>query len=385
MKRKLRMGMVGGGIGAFIGGVHRSAAFLDGQIELVAGAFSSDPKRSKESGEALHVAAARCYGNYKEMAAAEAALPAGERIDFVSIVTPNNMHFDVAKTFLEAGFNVICDKPMTFDLAEAKKLRAIVEKSGKVFALTHNYTGYPMVKEARALVAGGKLGKVLKIVAEYPQGWLLSALEKTGQKQADWRTDPKRAGASCCIGDIGTHAENLARYITGLRITELCADFTTFVPGRLLEDDGNILVHYDNGARGVLYASQISAGEENSLNIRVYGEKASLEWHQEHPNELIVKYPDQPRQILRRGNPYLSKAAQEATRLPAGHPESFIEAFANVYMAAAKAIDAEVHGRKLPKQLDFPTVEDGVEGMAFIETAVRSSKAKAKWTKFAKA
>lgn len=377
--------MVGGGQGAFIGAVHRAAANLDGQIELVAGAFSSDPKRSQASGQDLYVAPERCYASYQEMATAEAALPAGQRIDFVSIVTPNHTHFDISKTFLEAGFNVICDKPATFNLAEAKKLRAIVKKTGKVFALTHNYTGYPMVKEARDMVAKGKLGKILKIVAEYPQGWLLSALEKEDQKQAAWRTDPKRAGASCCIGDIGTHAENLGRYITGLKITEMCADFTTFVPGRLLEDDGNILVHYDNGARGILYASQISAGEENNLNIRIYGETASLEWFQEHPNELIVKYNDKPRQILRRGNAYLSKAAQDASRIPAGHQEAFLEAFANIYLAAAKAIDCEVHGKKMPKQLDFPNIEDGVEGMAFIETAVKSSQSKTKWTKFIKA
>ncbi|MBC2606805.1 Gfo/Idh/MocA family protein [Pelagicoccus albus] len=385
MKRKLRMGMVGGGQGAFIGAVHRAAANLDGQIELVAGAFSSDPARSKASGKELYIAPDRCYASYQEMAKAEAALPEDQRIDFVSIVTPNHTHFDVSKTFLQAGFNVICDKPMTFDLAQAKKMRSIVKKSGKVFALTHNYTGYPMVKEARDLVSKGKLGKILKIVVEYPQGWLLSALEKEDQKQAAWRTDPKRAGASCCIGDIGTHAENLARYITGLKITEMCADFTTFVPGRLLEDDGNILVHYDNGARGILYASQISGGDENNLNIRIYGEKASLEWHQEEPNDLIVKYADKPRQTLRRGNDYLSKAAKDNTRLPAGHPEAFIEAFANIYMAAAKAIDCEVHGKKMPKVLDFPNVEDGIEGMAFIETAVRSAKGKAKWTKFVKA
>ncbi len=375
------MGMVGGGIGAFIGAVHRAAASLDGEIELVAGAFSSDAKRSKASGKELHIDPARCYGSYQEMAQAEARLPVDERIDFVSIVTPNHTHFDISKTFLEAGFNVVCDKPMTFDLAQAKKLRTIVEKSGKVFALTHNYTGYPMVKEARQLVKTGKLGKILKIVVEYPQGWLLTALENENQKQAAWRTDPKQAGASCCIGDIGTHAENLARYITGLRITELCADFTTFVPGRQLEDDGNLLVRYDNGARGILYASQISGGEENNLNIRIYGEKASLEWFQEHPNELVVKYSDKPRQTLRRGNDYLSQAAKDATRLPPGHPEAFIEAFANIYRAAARSIDREVHGKKPLKNPDFPTVEDGVEGMAFIETAVKSAKSKAKWTR----
>jgi len=378
------MGMVGGGIGAFIGGVHRMAANLDGQIELVAGAFSSDSKRSKTSGKELYLDPKRVYGSYQEMAKAEAALPADERIDFVTIVTPNSTHFEIAKVFLQAGFNVICDKPMTFDLAQAKALRKVVEKSGKIFALTHNYTGYPMVKEARDMLKKGKLGKVLKIVAEYPQGWLLTALEKQDSKQAAWRTDPAQAGASCCIGDIGTHAENLGRYITGLKITEMCAEFTTFVSGRKLEDDGNILVRYDNGAKGILYASQVSGGDENNLNIRIYGTKASIEWHQEHPNELIVKYPDKPRQIIRRGNGYVSKVAEENTRLPFGHPEAFIEAFANVYLAAAKAIRAEVSGKKIPKNLDFPNVEDGVEGMAFIETAVKSANSKSKWTKMAK-
>jgi predicted dehydrogenase len=384
MKRKLRMGMVGGGHGAFIGAVHRMAANLDGRIELVAGAFSSDPKRSKASGEELLLNPARVYASYEEMAAKEASLPQDQRIDFVSIVTPNASHFAIAKTFLEAGFNVVCDKPMTFDLGQARKLREIVRKSGKVFALTHNYTGYPMVKEARELVRSGKLGKILKIVAEYPQGWLISDIEKGGQKQAAWRTDPKQAGASCCIGDIGTHAENLGRYITGLRIEEICAEFSTFVKGRQLEDDGNLLVRYEGGAKGVLYASQISAGEENNLNIRIYGTKASLEWHQEHPNELTVKYPDAPRQILRRGNGYVSDAAKAATRLPFGHPEAFIEAFANIYAEAAKAIAAEVSGKRIPKA-DFPNVEDGVEGMAFIATAVKSAQSKSKWVKMLRA
>jgi predicted dehydrogenase len=384
MKRKLRMGMVGGGHGAFIGAVHRMAANLDGRIELVAGAFSSDPKRSKASGEELLLNPARVYASYEEMAAKEASLPQDQRIDFVSIVTPNASHFAIAKTFLEAGFNVVCDKPMTFDLGQARKLREIVRKSGKVFALTHNYTGYPMVKEARELVRSGKLGKILKIVAEYPQGWLISDIEKGGQKQAAWRTDPKQAGASCCIGDIGTHAENLGRYITGLRIEEICAEFSTFVKGRQLEDDGNLLVRYEGGAKGVLYASQISAGEENNLNIRIYGTKASLEWHQEHPNELTVKYPDAPRQILRRGNGYVSDAAKAATRLPFGHPEAFIEAFANIYAEAAKAIAAEVSGKRIPKA-DFPNVDDGVEGMAFIATAVKSAQSKSKWVKMLRA
>jgi predicted dehydrogenase len=376
------MGMVGGGRDAFIGAVHRMAANLDGRIELVAGCFSSDAKKSRASGRDLFLDPKRVYTDFRAMAGAEAALPEGERIDFVSVVTPNHLHFPVAEAFLKAGINVVCDKPMCFDLAEAKKLRALVRRSKKVFALTHNYTGYPMVKEARELVRKGKLGRVLKIVAEYPQGWLLSAIEKEDQKQAAWRTDPKRAGASCCMGDIGTHAENLGRYITGLEIDEICAEFTTFVPGRKLEDDGNCLVRYKGGAKGVLYASQVSAGEENNLNIRVYGSKASLEWQQEHPNELVMKFPDQPRKILRRGNPYLSKAAAANTRLPFGHPEAFIEAFANIYSAAAEAIADEIRG-KYPRKsgYDFPDVEDGVAGMAFIEAAVRSAAAKQKWTR----
>ncbi|MBV9998373.1 MAG: Gfo/Idh/MocA family oxidoreductase, partial [Verrucomicrobia bacterium] len=284
MSRKLKMGMVGGGKDAFIGAVHRLAANLDGKIELVAGAFSSTPTKSHESGALLLLDPKRVYDSYEAMAAAEAKLPVGERIDFVSIVTPNFAHFPAAKTFLEAGFNVVCDKPMTLNLQEALDLRDLVRRTRKVFALTHNYTGYPMVKEARERVRAGALGTILKVVAEYPQGWLLNPIDQAGQKQAAWRTDPQRAGASSCIGDIGTHAENLTHYITGLEIEELCADFTIFVEGRRLEDDGNLLLHYRGGARGVLYASQISCGEENNLMIRVYGTKASLEWHQEHPN-----------------------------------------------------------------------------------------------------
>lgn len=385
LKRKLRYGMIGGGRNAFIGAVHRMAANLDGQMELVAGCFSSDPGRSRLSGEDLYVSPERTYTSYVEMAKAEAAMPEDQRLDFVSIVTPNFMHFPVAKCFLEAGFNVICDKPMTFDLKEAKQLKKIVEKTGKVFALTHNYTGYPMVKEARDLVKKGKIGEVMKIVAEYPQDWLLSALEADDQKQAAWRTDPKRSGASCAVGDIGTHAENLARYITGLDIDEICAEFTSFVPGRPLEDDGNMLIRFKGGAKGILYASQISAGEENNLNIRVYGKKGSLEWHQENPMELIVKYPDKPREILKRGQGYLSAASRNAARIPPGHPEAFIEAFANIYISAAEAIADEVQG-KYPRKsgYDFPDVDDGVYGMAFIETCVKSASAKNKWTKFPK-
>jgi predicted dehydrogenase len=298
LNRKLRMGMVGGGRGAFIGGVHRMAAVLDGKIELVAGAFSSDSEKSRLSGEDLNLDPARVYGSYAEMVKAEARRPLGDRIDFVSIVARNDLHYPVAKAFLEAGIHVICEKPLTFSLAEAKKLRAIVKKSGLVFGLLHNYTGYPMVKEARAFVAAGKLGKINKVIVEYPQGYAVSAFQSNKiQKITNWRTDSNCSGVSNCVGDIGTHAENLVQYITGLKIKEIAADLSTFIPGRLLDDDANMLVRYHGGAKGVLHASQISTGEENNLNIRVYGTQASLEWHQEHPNELILKYLDQPRQI----------------------------------------------------------------------------------------
>jgi len=382
MNRKLRFGMIGGGRGAFIGAVHRIAAILDGQAVLVAGAFSSDAARSRASGEDLFLDPARVYGSYQEMAKAEAAKPAAERLDFVVIVTPNHQHFPPAKLFLESGFNVVCDKPVTFNLAEAIKLRAIVRRTRKVFVLTHNYTGNAMVKQAREMVRTGKLGAIRKVVVEYPQGWLATRLEGSGQKQAAWRTDPKRSGAAGAMGDIGTHAENLAHYITGLEISELCADLTSFVPGRRLDDDGNILVRFKGGAKGILHASQISVGEENNLNIRIYGEKAGLEWQQEHPNELLVKFPDQPKQTWRRGNGYIGDTAKKFTRIPAGHPEGYLEAFANIYQEAFRAIRAEVTGKKMPSDLDFPTIDDGVEGMAFIETVVKSSARGAKWLKF---
>ncbi len=384
MNRKLRYGMIGGGRGAFIGGVHRIAAIMDGQAVLTAGAFSSDAARSKASGEDLFLDPSRVYGSYQEMAAAEAKMPADQRLDFIVIVTPNHQHFPPAKLFLEAGFNVVCDKPVTFNLAEAKKLAAVVKKSKKVFALTHNYTGNAMVKQARELVSSGHLGEIRKVVAEYPQGWLSTLLEKTGQKQAGWRTDPKRSGAAGCIGDIGTHAENLARYVTGLHIDTLCADLSTFVKGRALDDDGNILVRYKGGAKGIIHASQISVGEENALNIRVYGTKAGLEWHQEHPNQLLVKYPDKPTEIWGRGNGYVGKAAAAVTRTPSGHPEGYLEAFGNIYREIFRAVRAEVAGQPIPADVDFPTITDGVEGMAFIETVVKSSKAGAKWVKFPK-
>ena len=383
LKRKLRMGMVGGGRGAFIGGVHRMAAALDGKIELVAGAFSSDPEKSRLSGEDLYLDPARVYSSYQEMAEKEAALPEDQRIDFVSIVARNDLHFDVAKTFIDAGFHVICEKPLAFSLEQGKELAAVVKNSGKVFALTHNYTGYPMVKEAKAMVAAGKLGKILKIVAEYPQGYAITALKDQDDGAiSNWRMDPSVSGVSNCIGDIGSHAENLARYITGLEMDEIAAELSTFIPGRPLDDDGNMLVRYKGGAKGILYASQISAGDENNLNIRVYGTDASLEWHQEHPNELIVKYPEEPRQIHRRGNVYNGEACAKYTRLPFGHPEAFIEAFANVYLGAAEAISDAVSGTyPRAEGYDFPNVNDGVEGMAFIEAAVKSSEANSAWTK----
>lgn len=384
VNRKIRMGMVGGGRGAFIGAVHRIAAAMDGQIELVCGALSADPVKAKASGADLFLPADRVYGSYEEMFKREQALPVGERMDCVSIVTPNHMHYPVAKLALESGFHVICDKPLAFNLKEARALEALVRKTGLVFALTHNYTGYPMVKEAREQVRSGKLGKIRKVIAEYPQGWLASLLESTGQKQADWRTDPKRAGASCCMGDIGTHAENLAEFITGLQIESVCAELTTFVKGRKLEDDGNVLLRFKGGARGVLTASQISIDEENGLAIRVYGEKGGLEWHQEEPNTLILKWPDRPRQLLRTGGGYgfLSEAARKATRLPAGHPEGYLEAFGNLYRSFAAAVGVALSGKKpAAALLDFPTVTDGVRGMAFIEAVVKSSKSKQKWVK----
>ncbi len=385
LNRKIRMGMVGGGRGAFIGGVHRMAAALDGRIELVAGAFSSDPEKSRLSGEDLFLDPGRVYATYQEMAAQEAALPLGDRIDFVSIVARNDLHHDVAKTFLDAGINVICEKPLAFSHEQGKQLREVVNASGKVFALTHNYTGYPMVKEARRMVRDGELGKIIKIVAEYPQGYAITALkDQEDGAISNWRMDPSISGVSNCMGDIGSHAENLARYITGLEISELAAELSTFIPGRPLDDDGNILVRYENGARGIIYASQVSTGDENALSIRVYGTEASLEWHQEEPNDLIVKYAEAPRKVHRRGNVYNSQVCSDAQRLPFGHPEGFIEAFANVYLSAIEAIVDEIEGT-FPRAAgyDFPNIDDGVEGMAFIEAAVKSSQNNAAWTRLA--
>ena len=384
MSRKIRYGMVGGGRGAFIGAVHRNAANMDGQIELVCGAFSADPDKSKASGGDFYLPAERCYGSFEEMIRAESARPASDRMDFISIVTPNHMHFPPAKMALENGFHVLSDKPATFNLAEAKKLAEIVKKSGQLYALSHNYTGYPLVKEAREMVQTGKLGKIRKVVVEYPQGWLATRLEESGQKQAAWRTDPKKSRAGGCIGDIGTHAENLAEYITGLQISELAADLTSFVKGRKLDDDGNVLLRFKGGAKGVLHSSQISVGEENNLNIRVYGEKGGLEWHQREPNTLLVKWLDAPMQVYRTANGYLGKAALAAGRTPPAHPEGYLEAFANIYKNFAAAIRSRLTKTKLAKDdpaTDYPKIEDGIRGMAFIEAVVASSKKNAAWTK----
>lgn len=372
--------MVGGGRGAFIGGVHRMAAALDGEIELVCGAFSSDPERSKVSGEDLHLPANRVYPNYEAMILGEKALPENERMDFVAIVTPNHMHYGPARMALENGFHVVCDKPLAFNMEEALELERLVNETGLLFALTHNYTGYPMVKQARAMIANGELGKIRKVVVEYPQGWLSTQVEG---KQAAWRTDPAKSGIAGAMGDIGTHAENLAEYVTGLQIKSMCADLSAFVEGRMLDDDGNVLLRFDNGAKGVLHASQICAGEENNLNLRVWGEKGGIEWRQMEPNTLVVKWLDKPTQVLRTGVGSLYPQATAHTRLPGGHPEGYLEAFANIYRNVAFCLQARLNGEVVdPLYQDFPTVKDGVRGMRFIEKVVASSGTEQKWLPF---
>ena len=388
LDRKLKMGMVGGGPGSFIGDVHLKAAQFDGGVEIVAGAFSSTRAKSEERGRQLYLNPARVYGSHEEMIEKERRLPDGERIDFVTIVTPNHLHYPAARDFLNAGFHVVCDKPMTFTLAEARALQERVHrKSTQVFALTHNYTGYPMVKLARDLVRQKRLGRILKVVAQYPQGWLIERIEKKGSKQAEWRTDPKRSGKAGSMGDIGTHAANLAEYITGLRITELCADIAAMIAGRQLDDDGNCLLRFDGGARGVLIASQVSAGELNGLRIRVYGEQGHLHWRQETPETLDFAACDGCVTSYRRGTaaiPALSKAAAAATRIPFGHPEGFYEAFATIYKNATDTMRAKREGRKPSDlNLDFPGVDDGVRGMEFIETVVKSSRL-GKWISWVK-
>lgn len=373
--------MVGGGRGAFIGAVHRIAAAIDQQVELVCGAFSSEPEKSKASGADLFLPSDRCYGTFEEMIQKEKALGDDKRMDFVAIVTPNHMHFPPAKLALESGFHVLSDKPATFSMDEAKQLGELVKETGQLYGLTHNYTGYPLVKEARDMIRAGKLGKIRKVVVEYPQGWLATPLEASGQKQAGWRTDPKRSGAGGCVGDIGTHAENLAEYITGLKIKELAADITSFVEGRQLDDDVNVLLRFDNGAKGVLHSSQISVGEENNLNIRVYGETGGLEWHQKEPNTMLVKWLDQPIQLYRTANGYLGKNAAAASRTPPAHPEGYLEAFANIYKNFAGHIRARLENREPTEiELDYPKIDDGIRGMAFIEAVVESSRKNAAWT-----
>jgi len=380
MKQKIRMGMVGGGKGAFIGAVHRMAAAIDGEIELVCGAFSSDPEKSSASGAELGLPPERCYPTFEAMIKGEKRLNPEKRMHFVSIVTPNHVHFAPAKMALENGFHVVCDKPVAFNLQEALKLEKLVEKTGLFFALTHNYTGYPMVKQARQMIRHGELGVVRKVVVEYPQGWLSTNLEASGNKQASWRTDPTKSGAAGAMGDIGTHAENLAEYITGQHITEMCADISTFVPGRLLDDDGNVLLRLSGGAKGILHASQIAAGEENNLSIKVYGEKGGLEWRQMEPNTLIVRWLDQPTQMYRTGVGKLYPESLAHTRIPAGHPEGYLEAFANIYRNFAVTLRARLEGREPdPLYTDFPTVADGVRGMRFIEKVIESGKMGAKW------
>jgi predicted dehydrogenase len=383
MKRKLRMGMIGGGPGAFIGAIHRIAAIMDGEIELVCGSFSSRPEKSRQTGAELYLPPDRIYDTFTEMITKEKELPDEVRMDAVSIVTPNHVHFEPAALALENGFHVVLDKPMTFDLKEAKELKEIAFRSGKYFCLTHTYTGYPMVKEARQQVLAGNLGKIRKVVAIYPQGWLSKFIEEAENKQASWRTDPKQSGMAGCMGDIGTHAFNLAEYVSGLKVTKICADINIVVEGRLLDDDGGVFLKFDNGAGGILYASQIMAGEENEVTIKVYGEKGGLEWKQTDCNTLLLKWLDRPAEILRAGTGYLSSVARHNSRTPAGHPEGYLEAFANHYRNFALCVKAQMDNRQ-PKEewLDFPGLEDGVRGMAFIEKVIASGKSNEKWTEF---
>lgn len=384
--RKLRMGMVGGGKDAFIGAIHRIAANMDGLIELCCGALSIHPEMAKESGKILFLPEYRTYLSYEEMIKKESEMPSDKRIDFITIVTPNFAHFAPAMMALDHGFNVIIEKPMTFTLEEAKELKKKVEETGLQLCLTHTYSGYPMVKQARSMVQNGELGKPRKIVVEYMQGWLSKLSEKEGNAGAAWRTDPSKSGKAGCMGDIGTHAAHLAEYVSGLKITQLCANLNVVVPGRMLDDDGNVLLKFENGVNGVLVASQIAAGEENNLTLRIYGEKGSIEWAQMEPNTLLVKWLDQPAQILRAGNNYpniLSKAALDNCRTPGGHPEGYLEAFANIYKNFAHTLLAKLEGKTPTKEmLDFPKVDEGVRGMAFIENVVASGKSNEKWTEF---
>lgn len=375
--------MVGGGKGAFIGAIHRIAANMDGMIELVCGALSTSPEKANESGKMLFLPENRTYHSYEDMIKKESLLPADQRMDFLTIVTPNHAHFGPAMMALDHGFHVVIDKPISFTLDEAKQLKKKVEETGLLLLLTHTYAGYPMVKQARNMVKNGALGTIRKVLVEYPQGWLSRLSEKDGNAQAAWRTDPTRSGKSGCMGDIGTHAAHLAEYISGLKITKLCADLHIVVEGRKLDDDGNVLLGFDNGANGVLVASQIAAGEENALRIRIYGEKGGLEWAQQEPNTLIVKWLDEPIQILRTGSHRLTDEANFNSRTPAGHPEGYLEAFGNLYRNFALCLSAKIEGIEAPAEaLDYPSVNEGIRGMAFIDNVVKSGLSNEKWTNF---
>jgi predicted dehydrogenase len=385
VNRKLRMGMVGGGSDAFIGAIHRLAALMDGQIELVCGCFSVDPAVSIASGKSYFLPDNRIYKTYSEMFENEVRLPENERMDFVSIVTPNHVHFEPAMMALERGFHVVIDKPVTFTLEQAKKLKAKINEKQLIFALTHTYSGYPTVKEARERVRRGDFGVIRRIYTEYTQGWLSSKVEDQGNVQAAWRTDPKRSGKAGCMGDIGTHAFHLTEYISGLKATELCAEINVLVSGRLLDDDGASFIRFNNGARGVVMATQVATGEENVLKIRMYGDKGGLEWSQMEPNTLWLRWSNKPAEMIRTGQGYMSDIAKHNTRTPAGHPEGYLEAFANIYRNFSLTVRAKMEGRKpLSEWLDFPTIEDGIRGMQFIETVVQAGYSDApKWVKFA--
>ena len=382
MNRKLRMGMIGGGKDAFIGAIHRIAANTDGLIELVCGALSINKDVAIDSGRSLFLPEERIYTTWQEMLQKESELPANKRMDFVTIVTPNFAHFEPAMACLEKGFNVVIEKPITVTLDEAKQLKEKRDETGLLLCLTHTYSGYPMVKEAKQLIKSGAIGKVRKIYVEYRQGWLSRLSEREGNVQAAWRTDPKKAGKSGVMGDIGTHAAHLAEYISGLHITHLCAQLNTVIEGRALDDDGSVLLKFENDASGVLIATQVAAGEENNLSIKMYGEKGGLEWHQMEPNTLLVKWLDKPAEIFRAGSGYLSVAAKNNCRTPGGHPEGYLEAFANIYKNFALTLSARIDQTELQNDIDFPSVEDGIRGMAFIENVVRSSASDKKWMEY---
>ncbi|MDE2385935.1 MAG: Gfo/Idh/MocA family oxidoreductase [Alphaproteobacteria bacterium] len=377
---KIRYGMVGGGQGAFIGAVHRLAARMDDHYEFVAGALSANPEKAVASGRELGLADERIYSDYKVMAKTEARRKDG--IEAVSIVTPNHMHFPVAKAFIEAGIHVICDKPLSLNLKEAKQLEALLKKHPKViFALTHNYSGYPMIRHAKAMVESGQLGEIRLVQGEYPQDWLAEPLEKTGQKQAAWRTDPKRSGAGGCVGDIGTHTYQLATFVSGLKLEQLACELTSFVKGRLLDDNVQAMLRFKGGAKGAIWASQVAVGHENGLKLRVYGTKGGIEWVQADPNYLWFTPLGGNRTLITRGGAGAGAEAARVTRVPPGHPEGYLEGFANIYTEVAQAIKAARNGKKPPKGVEFPGIEDGVAGMAFIEACVKSAKANAKWVK----